>query len=529
MKYRLLLLLLITISSLMLSSCATIWDIQGLQTQINTIKASITSISIETTNNKNNINTLNTNIQNLRGNYEFLKNTVDSLVNIQPSQSNFDDKIKTLQEDLNAKIAQNDKHYIDLQVKLYNLNSSVSLMQLQLKDALESIGEIKTTQDTFSKALSTVDDTLSNIKGNDYIIDSLSSKINDLSYELAKIEKSINDFSTTDVSSGTIKTSDFVMLAAKVDALKDKLSLLNTLQTDLNSLKQKESVLEANISRMQISKNSLNIPYTYIIVQKGDTLYQIANAYNTTINFIEKLNNKSNADIYGDEMLKLPLKNNCSFPFNSAIKLNIPYGAFVDHSLASWVEFNYTGNVVSILPGRIDEIGNNVVFGNYVKLYCGNYIYITYGNLTKINVKEGDWIKQNYVIGYAKNFKLSIMINGDIKDPLKVLAVSKDIGTVTYYTEWDDGKNPTYPSFRITRMGTLAKDWQTIAADLTKIPLGSIVYIPYFANMANKGIFRVEDSGSAVNGNDIDIFISDIQKALKFKKNLEVYIIKKAK
>jgi 3D (Asp-Asp-Asp) domain-containing protein len=45
--------------------------------------------------------------------------------------------------------------------------------------------------------------------------------------------------------------------------------------------------------------------------------------------------------------------------------------------------------------------------------------------------------------------------------------------------------------------------------------------------MPNKGIFRVEDSGSAVNGNDIDIFISDIQKALKFKKNLEVYVIRK--
>ena len=154
-------------------------------------------------------------------------------------------------------------------------------------------------------------------------------------------------------------------------------------------------------------------------------------------------------------------------------------------------------------------------------------IYITYGNLQSINVKEGDWIEEKSTIGYANNLILSISINGDIKDPLKVLALSKDIGTVTYYTEWDDGKNPTYPSFRITRMGTLAKDWETIAADLTKMPLGTIVYIPYFSNMPNKGIFIVEDSGSAVNGNDIDIFMSDIQKALKFKKNLEVYCIKK--
>ncbi len=530
MNYKVLLLASLTILVFILSSCATIWDVQGLQNQIDTIKASITDLnSLKTSvfQTEKKLSNIYPNIENLQSNYAYIKNTVDSLVKSTYSIDSLNNKISKLQEELDLTKTQNDKNYTYLKSQYAQLNSNVVYNQFQLKDALDSISNIKNTQDTFSKALSTIDKTILQFNNSESKIENIYSRIDNLDSEVGNIENSIDNFSTTSLSSSTIKTSDFIMLSAKVDAIKNKLSILNSIEDRINELTQKQSTLEANISRMQINKNSLNIPYTYIIVQKGDTLYKIAKAYNTSISDIEKLNNKSNANIYGDELLKLPLKNDFTFPFSGKIKVNIPYGSFIDHSLSSWVEFNYSGEVVSILPGRIDEIGNNRVFGKYIRLYCGNYIYITYGNLQSVYVNVGDWVNEGVSLGASNNFILSVSINGDIKDPLKILALSKDIGTVTYYTEWDDGKNPTYPSFRITRMGTLAKDWQTIAADLTKMPLGTIVYIPYFNDMPNKGIFRVEDSGSAVNGNDIDIFISDIQKALKFKKNLEVYAIRK--
>ncbi len=533
MKYKILILLPIVASVFLFSSCATIWDVQNLQNQINTLSSSVTTMDnslnkmeSEISGNIEAIDNLHYKIGSLGDRYTYLKNTVDSTLKEYENIGSLNEKIQNLQKELNSLTAQNNKNYTDLQIDLSKVKGNVSYYQLQLENALNSINDIRNTQDKFSNALSTLDDTISQINNNTKL-DELSYRIISLNSEIESIEKSINNFSATNLSSSTIKLSDFVMLSAKVDSMKNKLSSLESLQNKIKEIQEKENILEENIAKMQINKNSLNMPYTYVKVQKGDTLYKIAQAYNTNIEEIEKLNNKSNANIYTDELLKLPIKRNFVFPFKGEIKVKISYGSFIDHSLSSWVEFKYTGNVISILPGRIEEISTNNVFGKYVKIYCGNYVNIIYGNLASIDVSQGDWVKEGKTIGRAENFKLAISINGDIKDPLKVLAIGKDMGTVTYYTEWDDGKNPTYPSFRITKMGTLAKDWQTIAADLTKLPLGSIVYIPYFFNMPNKGIFRVEDSGSAVNGNDIDIFISDIQKALKFKKNLEVYIIRK--
>jgi 3D (Asp-Asp-Asp) domain-containing protein len=50
----------------------------------------------------------------------------------------------------------------------------------------------------------------------------------------------------------------------------------------------------------------------------------------------------------------------------------------------------------------------------------------------------------------------------------------------------------------------------TIAVDPSVIPLGSLVYIPTLANV----VFIAEDTGSAIKGNRIDVYVSDVRLAL---------------
>lgn len=89
----------------------------------------------------------------------------------------------------------------------------------------------------------------------------------------------------------------------------------------------------------------------------------------------------------------------------------------------------------------------------------------------------------------------------------------KDLGsfTVTAYCCCKDccGKEPTHPAYGITASGKRATEGRTIAVDPAVIPLGTVVYlnnVPYIA----------EDTGSAIKGKKIDLFINDHQTALEF-------------
>lgn len=76
-----------------------------------------------------------------------------------------------------------------------------------------------------------------------------------------------------------------------------------------------------------------------------------------------------------------------------------------------------------------------------------------------------------------------------------------------------------------TASGSIAKQYYTIAAP-SSIPFGTKVYIPYFKDAPNKGIFVVQDRGGAISANRIDIFFNEHQQALNFgRKYLKVYIL----
>lgn len=73
----------------------------------------------------------------------------------------------------------------------------------------------------------------------------------------------------------------------------------------------------------------------------------------------------------------------------------------------------------------------------------------------------------------------------------------------------------------ITASGTVATEGRTVSADPNILPLGTRIYIDGYGELV------VEDTGSAINGNVLDIYLSDhnrcLEEGVQYK---DVYIVK---
>ena len=75
-----------------------------------------------------------------------------------------------------------------------------------------------------------------------------------------------------------------------------------------------------------------------------------------------------------------------------------------------------------------------------------------------------------------------------------------------------------------TACGATASPWYTVAAG-KGYAIGTIIYIPYFADQPNGGWFVVQDRGGAISNNRLDVYMSSYSQCTSFgRRNLECYI-----
>jgi 3D (Asp-Asp-Asp) domain-containing protein len=137
----------------------------------------------------------------------------------------------------------------------------------------------------------------------------------------------------------------------------------------------------------------------------------------------------------------------------------------------------------------------------------------------KSNIVEEDYdiLTQPEVIDETKEIE-STSIPEPQKDERDVI--------VSAYTlsKSECGKNPWDRGYGITRGGEdlRGKDWQSarvIAVDPKVLPLGSIVELSFYNEKYQKynGIYLNADTGNAIKGNKVDLFLSETDRKSAFE------------
>ena len=108
----------------------------------------------------------------------------------------------------------------------------------------------------------------------------------------------------------------------------------------------------------------------------------------------------------------------------------------------------------------------------------------------------------------------------------KVQGITPKVVTLnaSAYTASTCGKSPSSSGYGITASGARASAWCTVAAG-RGYKLGTVIYIPYFANKPNGGWFVVQDRGGAISNNKLDIYMNTYNECINFgRRNLECYV-----
>ncbi|NLK64292.1 MAG: hypothetical protein GX289_04280 [Tissierellia bacterium] len=101
-----------------------------------------------------------------------------------------------------------------------------------------------------------------------------------------------------------------------------------------------------------------------------------------------------------------------------------------------------------------------------------------------------------------------------------------DMAATAYDLSYEScGKYPDHPEYGITASGTKAQPG-TVAVDPDVIPLGTKLYIASTDGSPDYGFATALDTGSAIKGYKIDLFMENNQDALNFGiRQVKVYIL----
>jgi len=269
-------------------------------------------------------------------------------------------------------------------------------------------------------------------------------------------------------------------------------------------------------------------------IQSGDTLSQIAQAFGLGAEGVKTLMAENKIEdartIRSGAVLRIPLpplQERITVPLAGRNRLAPEdilsfFGESTDSGISRGLSFQVRQNqtIVSCLPGRVIDVG-----ATYVVVYHGNGLKGVYNRLEELFVKKGDWVMSGQALGVCRppEFRLEIMINFEYRDPMLLFLQNMGAFQVTFYTEWDDGNLPFFPYFRRTKEGSFAKEWYSVAADPSILPPGTMVFVPQLRATPSRGLFVVEDIGSAIQSKKLDVYIRDIREASKLKMTANVY------
>lgn len=114
--------------------------------------------------------------------------------------------------------------------------------------------------------------------------------------------------------------------------------------------------------------------------------------------------------------------------------------------------------------------------------------------------------------------------NGELASKVEGLQPTIKTMNTSAYTASECGKSIDSPGYGKTASGAKATAWYTVAAG-SGYPMGTIIYIPHFKSSPNGGWFVVQDRGSSISNNKIDIYMNTYNECVTFgRRNLECYI-----
>uniref|UniRef100_A0A7V4KEB8 LysM peptidoglycan-binding domain-containing protein n=1 Tax=Fervidobacterium pennivorans TaxID=93466 RepID=A0A7V4KEB8_FERPE len=404
-------------------------------------------------------------------------------------------KIQQMQSQLSQvrdSVAKLEKSVTDLQVKVTSIESIQQALE-KLSKRVEKVESSNTSNanaiNELSKKITTVEKSNSNMQG----------KIASFENQLKQIE---NLQKSVDSLSAQVRNIQQNM-PQKIS--QSDIEFLRQLQQQINELKTAVQSIDTS------TLLKLNTGYIYYIVKSGDTLSSIASAYKVDMNTLASVNSiKDPSKLFVGQLIRIPVddpKKYVRVPVKIQPTDILSYhGQERNGGKTIGMDIYAKGkDIFPILPGKVLSIDNNTVTIDH-----GNMILAVYGGINT-SLKPGTFVTVDKPIGQCIDvFHFELYIEGEPRDPLRLFTEYKGIFTVTFYSEWDDGKVPMHPTFRIARNGRVPQQFLTIAVDPSVIPLGSLVYIPTLANV----VFIAEDTGSAIKGNRIDVYVSDVRLAL---------------
>jgi 3D (Asp-Asp-Asp) domain-containing protein/LysM repeat protein len=270
------------------------------------------------------------------------------------------------------------------------------------------------------------------------------------------------------------------------------------------------------------------------VIQSGDTLSQISDAFNLGSNGVNQIiadNGITDPRTIkrGQELVitSRPIHESIVIPLYGRISI-IPedveafFGEKTAFGFSRGLVFGTEKDqqIVSCLTGKVIDVGSS-----YIVIYHGSEMKLIYSGIKMPLVSKGEWVKPNQIIGQAQDeqFTLEFLLNSEYRDPMNLFLKKMGAFRITFYTEWEDGNLPYFPYFRRVKEGGFAREWYSVAADPDVFEKGTMLYIPELKNTPARGLFLVQDEGSAIKGQKLDVYIRDLTLASKLQTTATVY------